>query len=92
MEYLSVAVIAALGVAAAKIIEALWKKNANKSEEHEFILQLTAANSKTNELLQQISYQLGANGAELKAINSKINGLSVRVDKLEDKVFKEESE
>lgn len=89
---IAVAVISALTAGAVNIIKTLFSRNQNKKDDQDFILKLVASNDKSNDLLQQISYKLGENGNELKNINGKIDGLSVRVDRLENEVFDHENE
>lgn len=88
---ISVAIIGAIATLLVNLINALFKRNTNKKDEQDFILQLVSSNKEQSDILQQINYTLGQNNSELRAINDKISSLSVRVDKLEDKVYKEES-
>lgn len=87
---ISVAIIGAIATLLVNLINALFKRNTNKKDEQDFILQLVSSNKEQSDILQQINYTLGQNNAELRAINDKISTLSVRVDKLEDRVFKED--
>lgn len=87
---ISVAIIGAIATLLVNLINALFKRNTNKKDEQDFILQLVSSNKEQSDILQQINYTLGQNNAELRAINDKISTLSIRVDKLEDKVFKED--
>lgn len=87
---ISVAIIGAIATLLVNLINALFKRNANKKDEQDFILQLVSSNKEQSDILQSINYTLGQNNAELRAINDKISTLSVRVDKLENKVYKEE--
>lgn len=87
---ISVAIISAITALLVNLINALFKRNTNKKDEQDFILQLVSSNKEQSDILQQINYTLGQNNSELRAINDKISSLSVRVDRLEDKVYKEE--
>lgn len=87
---ISVAIIGAIATLLVNLINALFKRNTNKKDEQDFILQLVSSNKEQSDILQQINYTLGQNNSELRAINDKISTLSVRVDKLEDRVFKED--
>ena len=84
---IAVAVIGAIGALLTGLIKSLFSRNQNKKDEQEFVLKLLSGNNETNQLLQQISFKLGENGSELKSINGKIQGLSNRVDKLENEVY-----
>ncbi len=87
---ISVAIIGAIATLLVNLINALFKRNTNKKDEQDFILQLVSSNKEQSDILQQINYTLGQNNSELRAINDKISSLSVRVNRLEDKVYKEE--
>lgn len=87
---ISVAIISAIAALLVNLINALFKRNTNKKDEQDFILQLVSSNKEQSDILQQINYTLGQNNSELRAINDKISSLSVRVDRLEDKVYKED--
>lgn len=87
---ISVAIIGAIATLLVNVIRELFKRNTNKKDEQDFILQLVSSNKEQSDILQSINYTLGQNNAELRAINDKISTLSVRVDKLESKVYKEE--
>lgn len=89
---ISVAIIGAIATLLVNVIRELFKRNTNKKDEQDFILQLVSSNKEQSDILQSINYTLGQNNAELRAINDKISTLSVRVDKLEDKVYKEDNE
>lgn len=86
---ISVAIIGAIATLLVNLINALFKRNTNKKDEQDFILQLVSSNKEQSDILQSINYTLGQNNAELRAINDKISTLSVRVDKLEEKVYTE---
>lgn len=88
---ISVAIIGAIATLLVNLINALFKRNTNKKDEQDFILQLVSSNKEQSDILQSINYTLGQNNTELRAINDKISSLSMRVDKLEDKIYKEES-
>lgn len=85
----SVAVISAIAALLVNLVKAFFSRNQNKRDEQDFILQLVSSNKEQSDILQSINYTLGQNNAELRAINDKISTLSVRVDKLEEKVYKE---
>lgn len=87
---ISVAVIAGIATLLVNVIKALFSRNQNRRDEQEFVLQLLKGNDETNHLLQQISFKLGENGSELKSINDKMEGLTKRVDRLEEEVFDNE--
>lgn len=82
---IAVAVISAITAGLVQVIKAIFGRNQNTKDQYDYQLKLVEAVNGNNEVLVDIK-------SELKAINDKISTLSVRVDKLEDKVFKGESE
>ena len=87
---IAVAVIGAIAALLTGLFKQLFSRNQNKKDEQDFILQLLSGSNETNKLLQQISFKLGENGSELKSINDKMEGLTKRVDRLEEEVFDNE--
>lgn len=79
---IAVAVIGAIGAALVNVIKAMFSRNQNQKDQHEYDLALVNAVQGNNVVLQEIKQ-------ELISINGKVDNLAARIDKIENDLYGE---
>lgn len=81
----AVAVISAIATGLVNVIKAMFSRNQNVRDQHEYDLALVNAVQGNNVVLQEIKQ-------ELVSINGKVDSLSARIDKIETDLYGQESD
>ena len=77
---IAVAVISAISAGLVNVIKAIFSRNQNVKDQHEYDLALVNAVQGNNVVLQEIKQ-------ELVSINGKVDSLSARIDKIETDLY-----
>ena len=77
---IAVAVISAISAGLVNVIKAIFSRNQNVKDQHEYDLALVNAVQGNNVVLQEIKQ-------ELISINGKVDSLSARIDKIENDLY-----
>lgn len=77
---IAVAVISAIAAGLVNVIKAMFSRNQNQKDQHEYDLALVNAIQGNNVVLQDIK-------SELISINNKVDVLSKRIDKIESDLY-----
>lgn len=77
---IAVAVISAISAGLVNVIKAMFSRNQNVKDQHEYDLALVNAVQGNNVVLQEIKQ-------ELISINGKVDSLSARIDKIETDLY-----
>ena len=80
---IAVAVISAISAGLVNVIKAMFSRNQNVKDQHEYDLALVNAVQGNNVVLQEIKQ-------ELISINGKVDSLSARIDKIETDLYGKE--
>ena len=80
---IAVAVISAISAGLVNVIKAIFSRNQNVKDQHEYDLALVNAVQGNNVVLQEIKQ-------ELISINGKVDSLSARIDKIETDLYGKE--
>ena len=79
---IAVAVISAIAAGLVNVIKAMFSRNQNQHDQHEYDLALVNAVQGSNVVLQEIKQ-------ELVSINNKVDNLATRIDKIENDLYGE---
>lgn len=79
---IAVAVISAIAAGLVNVIKAMFSRNQNQKDQHEYDLALVNAVQGNNEVLVDIKQ-------ELISINGKVDNLAARIDRIEKDLYEE---